>query len=95
MNPSNRDYDRNGPCGPTAFWKLTDRTQDDKDIARIRFLHMFRVDDTDESEDEEFEPGTEQSDVDPDLDETDEDNDDQEDEGRFGRSLLLELLREE
>jgi hypothetical protein len=30
-----KDYDTNGPAGPTAFWKITDETIDDGDAEDV------------------------------------------------------------
>ena len=36
----NRDYDPSGPCGPTAFWKISDREpkSDDQQVLLNDFL---------------------------------------------------------
>lgn len=29
-DPTHRDYDMHGPAGPTAFWKVSDSCEDDR-----------------------------------------------------------------
>jgi hypothetical protein len=54
-----RDYDPHGPCGPTAFWKISDREpmSDDHQVGLNDFLPIvdgleqeFNVDDDDSND---------------------------------------------
>jgi len=42
ISRSNRDYDPHGPCGPTAFWKISDREprSDDHQVELNDFLPL-------------------------------------------------------
>lgn len=35
-----KDYDDQGPCGPTAFWKLSDTIEEDKPRQAVPFGYL-------------------------------------------------------
>lgn len=38
-----KDYDRQGPCGPTAFWKLSDSVEDEKQPRRVPYFDYMSL----------------------------------------------------
>ena len=65
-----RNYDPHGPCGPTAFWKISDRESEAED-ARVGYHDFLPLLDGAEPDDydDDYEPGG------------DEEEDDDDDEG--------------
>ena len=59
-----KDYDPHGPCGPTAFWKISDRESKSEDVAVnyqdfLPLLDGGEIDDYDDDDDDDYEPGPE------------------------------------
>lgn len=82
---TNRDHDRNGPCGPTAFWKISDtpkvlrhgssRANNTTEGSGLHNLAAYGIDsdDSENEDDEEYEPHDESED--------DEEEDEEDDDG--------------
>ncbi len=51
-SPANlgRDFDPNGPCGPTAFWKISDHKSQSNDLQVLRDDFLSIVDGGDDDE---------------------------------------------
>jgi len=65
-----KDYDPHGPCGPTAFWKISDRESksEDTQVNYHDFLPLLDGAEPDDY-DEDYEPGPNDDDDDDDEEE--------------------------
>jgi len=66
----NRDYDSQGPAGPTAFWKVSDEVDEDKvgastaDPQPLPYLWEWRDESSDEDEEDEEDEEADEDDED-------------------------------
>jgi len=52
-----KDYDPHGPCGPTAFWKISDRDNQNADshVLYHDFLPLLDEEDIGDADDDDYE----------------------------------------